>query len=348
MKALTLEGKAQIGYTSVIDPEIKKSQDVIIEVKATAICGSDLHVYHEREFGFDYGMVMGHEFVGEIVEVGKDVRAWKKGDMVMTPFTTSCGVCYFCQQGLTCRCIHGQLYGWVEKGEGLQGGQAEYVRVPLADTTLLSVPEGVELEEGLLLGDILATGYFCADRVDIFPEGTYVVIGCGPVGLMSIIGAREQGAEKIYALDSVPERLAQAEKWGAIALDYTQENISEIIADATEGRGADGVMEVVGNPAAMSTAWSLVRPGGVISSVGVHTSPHFSFSPAQAYDKNLTYRAGRCPARHYMPKLLPLVQEKKYDLTSVFSHRLSLAEGAKGYQIFDQKCDHCTKVVLYP
>src|SRR3954470_12158436 len=191
MKALTFRGKETIDYESIADPAILFPTDVIVKVKVCAICGSDLHVYHEHEKGIDHGTAMGHEFAGEIVEVGKESRAFKKGDFVMSPFTTSCGKCFYCQIGLTCRCIHNQLYGWVEKGKGLHGGQAEYVRVPLADSTLMTVPEGVTIEEGLLLGDILSTGYFCAQQAEVKPNGTYAVIGCGPVGLMTILGARE-------------------------------------------------------------------------------------------------------------------------------------------------------------
>src|SRR4051812_19220706 len=162
MKALTFRGKETIDYESISDPEILVPTDVIVKVNVCAICGSDLHVYHENEKGIDHGTAMGHEFAGEIVEVGKDTRSLKKGDLVISPFTTSCGQCFYCSIGLTCRCIHNQLYGWVEKGKGLHGGQAEFVRVPLAAGTLMKLPDGVTIEEGLLLGDILSTGYFCA------------------------------------------------------------------------------------------------------------------------------------------------------------------------------------------
>jgi threonine dehydrogenase-like Zn-dependent dehydrogenase len=234
----------------------------------------------------------------------------------------------------------------VQNGIGLHGGQAEYVRVPLAESTLLKIPENILPEEALLLGDIFSTGYFCADMAEIKSNGAYVVIGCGPVGIMAIIGGRELGAEKIFAIDAIPERLALAEKFGAIAVDYQQTDASEMIRDATEGRGADAVLEVAGSPSAAKMAISLVRPGGIISVVGVHNEEHFAFSPHDAYDKNLTYKVGRCPARYYMAKLIPLVQKKKYTLTAIISHRLPLAEGVRGYKIFSEKSEGCTKVVL--
>lgn len=348
MKALTFHGKHKIHYESIADPQILFPADAIVKVKACAICGSDLHVYHEHEKGIDTGTAMGHEFAGEIVDVGKDVRIHRKGDVVMSPFTTSCGQCYYCRIGLTCRCIYNQLYGWVENGNGLQGGQAEYVRVPLADSTLMKIPEGISLKEGLLLGDILSTGFFCAQQAEIKPNSMYAVIGCGPVGLMTIIGAIESGAQKVYAIDSVPARLAMAAKFGAVTIDGSSSSAGEVIHEATEGRGADGIMEAVGSRAAVRLAMELVRPGGIISSVGVCTEQHLAFSPTEAYNKNLTYKIGRCPARAIMEKLVPLVQSKKYALTSIFSHTLKLSEGAEGYDMFANKKDNCLKVLLQP
>jgi threonine dehydrogenase-like Zn-dependent dehydrogenase len=348
LKALTYHGKETIKYESVPDPRIEAPQDVIVKVHLTAICGSDLHIYHERENGQDPGTIMGHEFVGEVVEVGREVTSFKTGDVVFGPFTTNCGHCFYCRQGLTCRCPQGQLFGWVQAGAGLQGVQAEYARVPLADATLLALPENVRSEEALLLGDVFSTGYFCAEAAGVMPDGVCAVIGCGPVGLMAIIGARELGAEKIYAIDSIPERLIHARNFGAIPINYQQEDPLAIMWEATDGRGADAALEVVGNASAGRLALDLVRPGGIISSVGVHTEEHFAFSPVEAYNKNLTYKTGRCPARYYMNRLIPIVQHKKYDLISINSHQLSLSQGVRGYEVFDKKLEGCTKVVLMP
>jgi len=348
MRALTFHGIESIHYESVPDPKIQTPNDAIVKVRLAGICGSDLHVYHGREKGLDARTVMGHEFVGELVELGKGVKKFQKGDSVFSPFTTNCGQCFYCQKELPCRCTAGQLFGWVQNGAGLQGGQAEYVRVPLAGSTLLRIPENVLPEEALLLGDVFSTGYFCADMADIKSDGTYVVVGCGPVGIMAIVSACELGAEKIFAIDAIPERLALAEKFGAIAVDYQKADAGEMIRAATAGRGADAALEVVGNPSAAKMAINLVRPGGIIAVVGVHNEAHFAFSPNDAYDKNLTYKVGRCPARYYMEKLIPLVQKKKYDLSSIISHRLPLADGPRGYKIFAEKLEGCTKVVVKP
>lgn len=348
MNALTFHGKEIIHYESIDDPKIIEHTDCIVKVELACICGSDLHVFHDREKGCDHGTAMGHEFVGEVVEKGKGVKTIAVGDRVMSPFTTNCGQCYYCRIGLTCRCVVGQLYGWVEHKEGLHGGQAEFVRVPLADATLKKIPDGVSLEEGLLLGDILSTGFFCAHQAEIEPRGTYAIVGAGPVGLMTVAGAIELGAENLFIIDSVKERLKMAEEFGAIPIDFTKSNPVEVIRHHTEGRGADSVMEVVGNKAAGKLAYDLVRPGGIISTVGVCNDANLSFSPTEAYNKNLTYKVGRCPARFFMDKLVPVVQQKKYNLTKILTHRMKLSEGVRGYDIFANKKDNCLKVVLEP
>jgi threonine dehydrogenase-like Zn-dependent dehydrogenase len=346
MKALTFQGKEDIRYTDVDDPRILAAGDALVKVKACAICGSDLHVYYEREKGIDLGTAMGHEFAGEVVEVGKEVRQIRVGDLVMSPFTTSCGRCYFCLQGLTCRCVQSQLFGWREKQEGLHGGQAEFVRVPLADTTLMRVPEGVTIEEAILLGDVLSTGFYCARQAEVKPGSIYAVVGCGPVGLMAVLGARELGARQVFAIDKVPERLAKAEEFGAVPIDASVESAKDQLLEATEGRGADGTLEAVGSESAVRMSFDLVRPGGVVSSVGVCTDSHLAFSPTEAYNKNLTYRIGRCPARFMMEQLVSLVKRKKYDIASLFTHRMMLQEGKTGYEIFSGKKDNCLKVLL--
>lgn len=348
MKALTFIGKEKVNYESIADPEILEPADAIVRITACAICGSDLHVYHEREKGIDHGTAMGHEFTGEVVEVGRQVKNLRIGDPVMSPFTVSCGNCFYCSIGLTCRCVYSQLFGWREHESGLHGAQAELVRVPLADSTLIKVEDGINQDEALLLGDIIPTGYFCARQVEINPKGTYAVIGCGPVGLMTIAGARILGAEKIFAIDREPKRLDMAAMFGATAIDVTHQNPKKILQDATQGRGADGVMEAVGSAATLKLAYDLIRPGGVISAVGVCTDAHLPFSPTQAYDKNITYKVGRCPARFLMPQLIPIVQEKKFDFTSIITHRMNLSDGSNGYKIFSNKEDNCLKVILTP
>lgn len=348
MKALTFQGKEQIVYEDIPSPKIESAGDVIVEVKACAICGSDLHPYFEREKGLDHGCAMGHEFVGEIVEAGPGVRQLKKGDRVMSPFTVSCGDCYYCQNGLTSRCEHSQLFGWRQKGKGLHGGQAEYVRVPLAEGSLLKIPEEMSDELAVLLGDILSTGYYGVQKGGLQPGGVPAVVGCGPVGMMAIWSAFQLGASQVFAIDAVPERLRMAEEWGATALNFKTTEVAEVIREATGGRGADLAVEAVGSGAATQSAFSCLRPGGHLSAVGVCTDREIAFGPVAAYDKNITYSIGRCPARYYMPRLMEAALADADRLISVFTHRFPLAAGARAYRIFADKKDHCVKILLRP
>jgi len=347
VQALTFAGIGRVVYERVADPQLQDAGDAIVRVLRTAVCGSDLYAYHGREVGLDPGTVLGHEFLGEAVEVGESVRGLRRGDTVVSPFSTACGACPACVEGLSARCSSGQLFGWVAGGVGLQGAQAEFVRVPLAGTTLVPVPSGVSLDVALLMGDVLATGLYCALRAGIDPRGAYAVLGCGPVGLAAILGARALGAERIFALDSVPERLTLAARFGATAL-RVHDGVAAELRAALAGRGVDAVLEAVGTEAASRLALDLVRPGGTISAVGVHTEASFAFTPNQAYDKNLTYRIGRCPARSLMPGLIDWVRTHQVEVEALITHRLPLSAGAEAYRTFDTKHDGCIKVVLTP
>jgi len=346
MQALTFGGKKIIEYSTVKDPELLLPTDVIVRITMASICGSDLHVYHGLETGLDCGTIMGHEFTGIIEEAGHDVKRFTKDTRVLSPFTTSCGKCFYCLMGLTCRCEKGNLFGWVENGQGLQGAQAEYIRVPMADSTLFPLSADVSEKKGLLLGDVFSTGYFCAENAGIKPGAVYAVIGCGPVGLMTIIAAKHLGAEKLLAIDLIEERLSQAQRFGAIALNPSLVDVKEEILHATAGRGADAIMEVIGSDKGLRLAIDLVRPGGTISSVGVHTANSFSFSPGEAYNKNLTYKTGRCPAHFYVEKLLREQVPQRYSIEDIITHQFTLKEGPTAYNVFDKKIDNCIKAVF--
>ncbi len=348
MKALTFNGLKDVRCETVADARLADPADALVRVERAAICGSDMHVWHGRETGLDAGTIMGHELVGVVVETGAGVRELTSGDRVLCPFTTSCGACFYCKAGLTARCDRGQLFGWVEGGVGLHGAQAELVRVPLADTTLVKLPDGVSADEGLLLGDVMSTGYYCARMAGVDSAGVHVVVGCGPVGLMAVMGAKILGAERVFALDADPGRLARAAGMGAEPVNIDSEDAVQVLRAATGGRGADSVMEAVGSPAAARSAFDLVRPGGTVASVGVHTAPNFPFSPVEAYDKNVTFRIGRCPARAVLDELIPIVQEGRFDPASIITHRVPLAMGPDAYELFDGRRDGCVKIVLEP
>ena len=347
MRAITYQGPASVRLERVADPTLRDPRDALLRVELTAICGSDLHVWHGRERGLDPGTVMGHECLGEVVAVGSDVRSVQPGDRAVCPFTTSCGECWYCRNGLTARCEQGQLFGWVEQGRGLHGVQAELVRVPLADGSLVPVTRDLAAEAALLLADVLPTGWHGARLAESGPGRVTVVLGCGPVGLMAVLSAMEQGAESVLAVDGVPERLALAERFGARAVRLDGD-VQAAVREATGGRGADGLVEAVGSANAGRLAFDLVRPGGTIATVGVHHEAVMPFTPAEAYDRNLTWRIGRCPARHYAPGLVPVALRRAGDLAALFTHRLPLEAAADAYRLFDEKRDGCIKVALVP
>jgi threonine dehydrogenase-like Zn-dependent dehydrogenase len=348
MKAVAFHAPFALSCEDVPEPRLEAPTDVLLRVDLAAICGSDLHVYRGVERGLERGTVMGHEFLGTVLEAGPEVERWKRGARVVSPFSTSCGRCFFCARGLSSRCDSSQLFGWVQEGRGLHGGQAELVRVPLADSTLVALPEGVPEEEALLAGDVLSTGFHGAENGGVQRGDLVCVLGCGPVGLCAVLAARELGARAVLAVDSVEERLELAARFGAAPVRLGAEDVSERVGGLTEGRGADVVLEVVGSQAASRLAYALVRKGGTISAPGVHNEPHLAFSPGEIYDKNLTYRSGRAPARAYMERMLPLLATKDWDLSALFSHRMPLTEAPRGYELFDQKRERCTKVLLLP
>jgi len=338
MRALTFRAVRDVRVDSVPDARLVEPTDVLVRVELAAICGSDLHPFRGHETGLDVGTVLGHEFQGVIVEVGAAVERWKPGDHVVAPFSTNCGLCPQCARGLTSRCTHGQLFGWVQGGRGLHGGQAELVRVPLADGSLVRVASGID-PALLFAGDILSTGMYLAELGETGPGRTVAVVGCGPVGLMAVVAARERGASEVFALDMQPERLELARAFGATPL-HVKDDHSSLPS------GVDAVLEAVGSADSTLLAYDMVRVGGTIAAAGVHTEDRFAITPGEAYDKNLTYRAGRAPARHYMERALALGQRAR--VGRIVSHELPLEEARDGYRIFDERLERATKVLLRP
>jgi 2-desacetyl-2-hydroxyethyl bacteriochlorophyllide A dehydrogenase len=345
MRGVCFQGIESVRLQDLADPRIELPSDAIVRVEMAGLCGSDLHPYFGREPGLDVGTVMGHEFVGNVVEIGTDVTSLQIGQRVFAPFSTSCGDCFYCLQGLTSRCVGNQLFGWRNQGRGLHGGQAEFVRVPLAEGTLVAVPPGLSFESALLLGDNFSTGYYCAELAQIQPEGVYCVIGCGTVGLMAILAAGKLGAQTIVAVDPIAARRKQAESMGALVA--ADENAAiDLVRSRTNGRGADGVMELVGLPAAQRLAYQLIRPGGVMSVIGCHCAEQFAFSPVDAYNKNLVYKTGRCPARYYMGLLAQKVATGWVELDSFITHRFRFDDCTNAYDVFANRKEGCLKAVF--
>jgi len=311
MRAVVLKGDYHVEVEDRPVPQIREPTDAILRVTSTALCGSDLHFYRGH-LKCPPGFICGHEFVGEVVAKGDAVKQFDIGDKVVVPFYTACGACYYCVRGQASRCAKGELFGNSAPANTVDGGQAEFVRCPLADTTFVRPPEGIPEEMLVLMADIFPTGYFAAARFlkDIPDrdrrEFTVVTVGCGPVGLCAIACALTM-VDTVYAVDSVPERLEQARSLGAIPINLNDDPIGKVKA-ATEGRGADVVLEVVGHADAFQMCFDMIRPWGSISSIGVHTET-FPVNGLLLYGKNVTMAFGRCPVRSIFEDALALLRK---------------------------------------
>ncbi|HEU5211043.1 MAG TPA: alcohol dehydrogenase catalytic domain-containing protein [Longimicrobiales bacterium] len=347
MNAITFADIETLHYGTVPDPILRDDADVIVRVEAAGICGSDLHPYLGRERGLDPGTVMGHEFTGHVVEIGSAVKRFGVGDRVVAPFTTSCGACWACAVGLTARCVRGQLFGWVQNGTGLHGAQAEFVRVPLADSTLVRVPHTLpDAGVALLAGDVLATAMFAAEMAQVGADDVVAIVGCGPVGVLAVRAAIARGARHVFALDAVTSRLQLAAAFGATPLSIREDDFVARVREVTDRPGADCAIEAVGSPEATRTAADMLRPGGRLAAVGVHTEPSLALSPGELYDRNLAYVAGRCPARRLLPDALVLAGREVDLLARLITHRLPLARGVDAYRALAAREEGWGKVVL--
>ena len=345
MKALCYHGARDIRCDSMDDPVPQSARDAIIRMTACSICGSDLHIYHGHGFSDDIGFCVGHEAVGEVVEVGRAVTRLKPGDQVMVSAAVGCGACRSCLSGnvLGCENDAGGCYGL---SAALQGVQADYFRVPAADANATKIPEGITRDQALLMTDALATAWFGARNADIRPGSSVAVIGLGPIGLMAVDSAFVMGAHVVYAIDPVAERRALAEASGAIALH--PDTALEHIREATRGRKLDCVVEVVGSDATVDFALRLVRRRGTVSVIGVQQSRRFAFPLERAFAAGLTFRTGTCSVPEEWPALIPLVQSGRLRPERTISHHLPLSQGAHAYAMFEARQAGTLKMVLTP
>ena len=345
IRALTFHGKGDVRVESRPDPTPPDQDGAVLRVERAAICGSDLHLYHGDLPQPELGFAIGHEFVGEVVEVGRSVRDFRPGDRVLCSGVIGCGLCPTCRARRVARCERrvSRVFGM---GAGLPGGQAEAVAVPGADAALQRIPDGVSVEQAVLLTDILPTAWFGAKNAELRPGQSVAVIGLGPVGQLAVECALVFGASRVFAVDRVPERLAAAAALGAVPLQ--PEDAAEAVLAATGGLGVDAVIEAVGADASIQLALQLVRPAGVVSVVGVNLRLDFPFPMALALLKNLTFRIGVCPIPEFWPELIPLVQAGRLRPERVFTHRLPLSKGADAYRLFDERRDGVLKVLLDP
>jgi threonine dehydrogenase-like Zn-dependent dehydrogenase len=349
MKAITLHGTGDVRVESVPDPRISDPTDAVVRITTSAVCGSDLHQYHGRVPGIEPGVVMGHEFMGIVEEVGAAVTKVKKGDRVLAPFSISCGQCEWCRMRLPTQCsTTGRAVFGGRFGKQYPGGQAEAIRVPFADYMCEKVPAGMRDEDVFFLGDILSTGYVCAENAGIRPGDTVAVFGAGPVGLLALESAHLFGPSRVFVVDRVDYRLKLAEELGGVPVSLDRGEPAEQLRGLTGGRGPDAVLECVGHETPFAQAIQSVRPGGTVSSVGVYVEQSIGFPAREAFFKDLTLRMGICNARNYITTLMPLIQAGRLRPTRIITHTIPLGDAPKGYAIFDKKEDRAIKVMLKP
>lgn len=388
MKANCWMGKRDVQVVDVPDPKILNRRDAIVKVTSTAICGSDLHLYNGFIPTMEKGDILGHEFMGEIVEVGPEVRERKVGDRVVVSFTIGCGECFFCQRQMYSCCdnsnpnawIAEKLFGHATAGAfgyshltgGFAGGQAEYVRVPFADVGTVKIESDLSDEKVLFLSDILPTAYMAAENCRIQPGDTVAVWGCGPVGQLAIRCCFLLGAERVIAIDSVPERLALAASSGAETIDFENEDVSERLLQLTGSLGPDACMDAVGleahapgaihaydrvkqalmlqsdRPHAFRQAILACRNGGTVSVPGVYGGFDDKIPVGALMNKGLQINSGQTHVPRYFAPLLERIERGEIDPTFIITHRLPLEQAPTGYEIFGNKEHECIKVVLQP
>jgi len=390
MKALVWHGKEDIRCETVPDPKIEQPRDAIVKVTSCAICGSDLHLYDHFMIGMKKGDVMGHEFMGEVMDVGPGVNGrLKVGERVVVPFTIICGECEQCRRGNFSICertnrnkekadtLFGHttagLFGYTHLTGGYWGGQAEYVRVPFADTTHIKVPESLSDEQVLFLGDIFPTGWQAAAQAEIQPTDTVAVWGCGPVGQFTIRSAIMQGAKEVIAIDRVPERLTMAEAAGATSINFDSESVIERLNDLTNGKGPEKCIDAVGmeshitstvdgiydrvkqalmletdRPHVLREMIYVCRPGGTLSIPGVYGGLIDKVPFGAAMNKGLTFRMGQTHVNRWTDDLTRRIEQGEIDPSFVITHNCDLDDGPAMYKKFRDKEDGCIKVVLRP
>lgn len=344
MKALVYDTKFDGNYKLIErkKPSIQDSKDAIIEVTMSSICTSDLHIIHGQVPRANNNIVLGHEYVGRVVEVGSDVKTLKVGDRVSANCETFCGECFFCKRGFINNCEKG---GW-EIGCRIDGCQAEYVRVPLADQGLDKLPDNVTDKNALFVGDILATGYFGAEMCEITEEDTIAVIGCGPVGLCSMICAKVLGAKNIIAIDIEQSRLdlAKSQNLANHYINSSNCNLEEEIKNLTQNRGADKVIEAAGANNTFELAWKIARPNAIVAVVALYEEDQILPLP-KMYGKNLTFKTGGIDAIH-SAKLIDLISQGKINTDFLVTHTYKLENIMTAYETFKTKKDNCIKIAI--
>jgi threonine dehydrogenase-like Zn-dependent dehydrogenase len=346
MRAVVFEDVGSVRVDDVDDPKLEQDGDAVVRITTAAICGSDLHWYHGKAPMLP-GEQLGHEGVGVVEEVGSGVSRFAPGDRVVIAFNLICGECWFCRKGQTSLCEEFANLGAGMAGDSPGGTHAEKVRIPRADLNLLAVPEGMDDERAVFVGDILTTGYYGAGIAGIEPGDTVAVIGAGPVGFFAAQAAREHDPADVLVLDMQADRLALAEKVGATPVDVGERNAQMAVSERTEGRGADVVIEAVGAVPAFDSALEVVRRGGTICVVGWYVTESTELQLGMSWFRALRYVfSGPTPIQAWWDRAMQAVAEGRIDPLPIISHTMSLEEAPKGFEMFDRR--EASKVLLKP
>jgi len=351
MKALVYNGPEDIRYQDYQDPELRDARDMLVRITRCGICGSDLHIYHgnnpappEITRSNSPGYCVGHEALGEVVEVGREVRNFRSGDQVVLSGAVGCGDCLPCRLGQMTQCEKVvRTYGL---GHSLQGCQAEAVTVPVADFNAMRIPDGLSPNQALMLTDNLPTAFFGCRNADVRPGRTVVVVGLGPIGLMAVECAQAIGASRVFAIDPIAERRQVAASLGATPLDPA--SAMEEVREATRGKMADCAVEAVGLDKTVRLALDIVGLAGTVSVVGVNLSSGFSFPMGQSFGRGLTFRIGGCSVQSFWPELVPLIQSGRLHPERFVTHEMPLEDGPKAYRMFANREEGALKFVLTP
>ena len=344
MKAVVYEKPGSVCLTNVPEPKILDARDAIVRVTRASICSSDLHIRNGGVARAHTGVVLGHEFVGEIIETGAGVKKFKAGDRVAVNVESFCGECFFCRRGYVNNCAEG---GW-ELGCRIDGGQAELCRVPTADMSCTRIPDAITDEQALFVGDVLATGYWAAGVGEIRPADVVLVLGAGPTGLATMMSARLYGPATLIATDVNDERLALAKAHGLcdLTLNPGRDDVLACVRELTEGRGADVVFEVAGAPGTFELAWQAARPNAVVVVVALYEQAQ-TLPLHRMYGKNLTFKTGGVDASQ-CGEIMRLIEAGRLDTSLMITHSAPLNDVLRGYDIFSGQKDGCIKWVITP
>ena len=344
MRAVTFQAPGEVQVDERPEPELEAATDAVVRVEATGVCGSDLHIYHGR-VGVEPGFTIGHEFVGELIAAGDGVTEVAVGDKVLGCYCTACGRCFFCRRGDFHKCDAGRVFGHGKVLGSLQGAQADQVLVPNANLTLRRVPDGMSSDAALFAGDVMGTGFHAIDSAGLEPGDTAVVLGLGPVGLCAVQAARAAGAAQVLAVDSVPERLEMARSFGAQAVHLSEDDPRDAVKRATEGRGADVVVDAVGHPDAFDLACRLARKAGTVSAIGVYAE-RIQVHMGIVWIKALTLHTGHANVIAHVDRVLAMMSAGVLDPTPLVTHHMSLDEAPDAYAAYDHR--EALKIVMTP